>query len=83
VANTKIEAKLPERIKTIILLGASLSPLVRFLYCCAFTKERRVNPPLFKDQDERGRCLALENSPPLFKELPVREKKKVFFFPQY
>jgi hypothetical protein len=46
-------------------------------------KERRVNPPLFKDQDERGRCLALENSPPLLRELHVRkEKENVLFLPK-
>jgi hypothetical protein len=80
MANTKIEANPSAVYKTVILLRASPSPLLHFLNCCAFIKERRVNPPLFKDQDERGRCLVLENSPPIFTVLPLREKRKCSFF---
>jgi hypothetical protein len=49
MANTEIEAKFPELRKSIILLGAFFPILLRFFYCRVFIKERRVNPPLFKD----------------------------------
>jgi hypothetical protein len=88
VANTEIEATLPGVSQTAFFLWASLPYLFRFSVLLILThviKERRVNPPLFKDQDERGRCLVLENSPPLLRDLHVRKEKRKcsFSFPKH
>jgi hypothetical protein len=68
LANTKIEANHSAVYKTVFLLGASLPYLSRFLYCRAFIKERRVNPPLFKDflRCAELTVFLLENSPTHF-----------------
>jgi hypothetical protein len=87
VSSWYIEAIFPKVSKNVSLLEASLSFLFRFslLQSLNLIKERRVNPPLFKDQDERGRCLVLENSPPILRDLHVRKEKRKcsFSFPKY
>jgi hypothetical protein len=83
VSSWYIEAIFPKVSKNVSLLEASLSFLFRFslLQSLNLIKERRVNPPLFKDQDERGRCLVLENSPPIFRDLQLRKEKESVLFP--
>jgi hypothetical protein len=85
MATTEIEANPSAVYKTVILLGAFFPLLLRFFYCRAFIKERRVNPPLLQGFPTVRRAYRI---PPCrftthFKRPSSKGKKKVFFFPQY